>query len=129
VRLVISISAAGLTYGGGGRPVSLSVITPYAAQANLISRLLRESRDCPQGLVEVNTIDGFQGREKDCVIFSCVRSNSRMGFVADKRRLNVAITRARGLLCVVGHGPTLRNDPTWQAFLDSLYTRGLIYSV
>ena len=131
VKLVASISAAGLTSGGGGRPVSLSVITPYAAQANLISRLLRESRDCPQGQVEINTIDGFQGREKDCVIFSCVRSNNSrtMGFVADKRRLNVAITRARGLLCVVGHGPTLKYDPTWKAFLDSLFARGLIYSV
>ncbi|KAL3763335.1 hypothetical protein ACHAW5_011002 [Stephanodiscus triporus] len=100
---------------GGQCTVSdIAVVTPYAAQVRLIRRQLRNL--LPQGppFVEVSSTDGFQGREKEAVIFSAVRSNSygAVGFVSDWRRINVSFTRARRALIVVGNPDTLRRgDP------------------
>ena len=71
-------------------------------------------------MVEVRTVDGFQGREKEVILFSCVRANQRgrLGFLSDERRLNVGLTRARRGLFVVGCKRTLRNDPSWAAFVN-----------
>jgi hypothetical protein len=79
------------------------VITPYSAQV----RLLRERLD-GNGL-EVDSVDGFQGREKEAVLVSLVRSNAdaEIGFLADIRRMNVALTRARRKLIVVGDSATI----------------------
>lgn len=76
--------------------ISIGIITPYLAQARLISRRIPN--------VEVNTVDGFQGREKDIVLFSAVRSSEegKVGFLADERRLNVALTRAKRGMVVLG---------------------------
>merc|ERR1719265_888404 len=92
----------------------VAVISPYAEQVELIRRKFRalfkieKSRVCP---VDVNTVDGFQGREKDIVIVSAVRAQNNetksIGFVADRRRMNVAFTRARLSLWVVGHAGAL----------------------
>ena len=73
------------------RPRDIAVIAPYAAQV----RLLREQLDVP-GL-EIDSVDGFQGREKEAVVISLVRSNPKgeIGFLGDVRRMNVAMTRAR----------------------------------
>lgn len=69
--------------------------------------------------VEVNTVDGFQGKEKDVIIISCVRASDEegVGFLADYRRLNVALTRARFALYVIGHAPTLKQNDIWRSFL------------
>lgn len=63
----------------------------------------------------VSTVDGFQGRETDGVVFSAVRSNKRglVGFLHDQRRMNVAFTRARSTLVVIGSRQTLRTDHNW----------------
>ena len=68
----------------------------------------------------MNTVDAFQGREKDIIIFSCVRSNKTgdLGFVSDYRRMNVAITRAKHCLFVVGNSQTLNNDKNWRDFIQ-----------
>lgn len=64
-------------------------------------------------------MDGFQGREKEAIILSLVRSNSRgeVGFLSDQRRINVAITRARRHLCVICDSQTCKNDPFLKSFL------------
>ena len=98
-------------------PSAIGVITPYAAQASEIRRALH--RHAVPRTVEVKTVDGFQGREKEVILFSAVRANGRgdIGFLSDERRLNVGLTRARRALLVVGCRRTLSNDPTWGAFI------------
>lgn len=86
---------------------SIAVITPYTAQLDLLRSLLRPTH--PNLDLELGSIDGFQGREKEAIILSLVRSNEEreVGFLAEKRRLNVAMTRARRHLCVIGDGETV----------------------
>merc|ERR1712113_889109 len=77
--------------------------------------------------LEVASIDAFQGREKELIIFSAVRSNQRgnVGFLADWRRLNVMITRARRGLIVVGDIRTLKTNPIWGRWLGWAESQGL----
>ncbi|KAF8335696.1 P-loop containing nucleoside triphosphate hydrolase protein [Cantharellus anzutake] len=106
------------------RGLDIGVIAPYAAQIKFIERMLTND-DSYQGhfvkilgrhralecsLIEVKTVDGFEGREKDIIIFSTVRNNQsgHIGFLADRRRLNVGLTRARRGLFVIGNMRTLR---------------------
>lgn len=94
---------------------TVAVLTPYSNQAKLLKRTI------PQELrVEVSTIDGFQGRESDIVVLSTVRSITAateevdLSFVADPRRLNVAWTRPKVGLIIVGNPDTLkRSNPLW----------------
>ncbi len=90
-------------FEAGVMPKDIAVIAPYAAQV----RLLRDELRIPS--IEVDTVDGFQGREKEAVVISLVRSNpeNEIGFLADTRRMNVALTRARKKLIVVGDSSTL----------------------
>ena len=69
--------------------------------------------------LEIDSVDGFQGREKEAVVFSLVRSNpeGEIGFLADVRRTNVALTRARRGLIVIGDSATLANHPFYQRLL------------
>jgi ATP-dependent RNA/DNA helicase IGHMBP2 len=92
----------------------IAVITPYAAQV----RRLRQELPVP-GL-EVDSVDGFQGREKEAVVLSLVRSNpeGEVGFLADVRRLNVALTRARRKLLVIGDSATLSRLPLYQRLIE-----------
>lgn len=89
---------------------SIAVITPYRTQVKLMKQQLEAVSLSLKPRIEINTVDGFQGREKDIVIISCVRaSNSRsIGFLQDARRMNVAITRARSCLWICGCARALR---------------------
>jgi hypothetical protein len=80
--------------------------------------------------IEVRSVDGYQGREKHTIVFSAVRSNrwGRVGFLRDWRRLNVALTRPRNSLVVVGDARTLRSDRSWRAFIEWCEREG-VYSV
>ena len=111
----------------GLAPPDIALITPYLAQA----RLLRAELDslAAAGL-EIDTIDAFQGREKEAVVVDLVRSNDDgdIGFLADTRRMNVALTRARRFLLVVGDSATLAGHPYYAAFLAAAEQTGLLLS-
>ena len=112
-----------LLHAGDLEETDIGIITPYAGQVRAIRDALPERNDS----VEVHTVDGYQGREKEVIIFSCVRSNSDgiVGFLSDARRLNVALTRAKRGLIVIGDPDTLRNDETWASWLDYIRSRNL----
>lgn len=96
----------------------IAVIAPYAAQV----RLLREQLAVP-GL-EIDSVDGFQGREKEAVVMSLVRSNAQgeIGFLQDVRRMNVAMTRARRKLLLVGDSATLSAHPFYRRMIEYFET-------
>jgi len=105
----------------------IAVITPYLAQARLLREILREAVE--HGL-EIGTVDGFQGREKEAVVVDLVRSNEdgEVGFLADTRRMNVALTRARSFLLVIGDGGTLQHHPYYRSFMDAAEQSGAYLS-
>ena len=76
----------------------------------------------------VNTIDSYQGSEKEAIIFSCVRSNpeGKLGFCSEYRRINVALTRAKFGQIIVGNVRTLRKDPKWKMLINFLEKEGNI---
>lgn len=98
----------------GLQPSEIAVIAPYAAQVRLIKNRLRIDE------LEVDTVDGFQGREKEAVVLTLVRSNAmgEIGFLADTRRTNVALTRARRALRVIGDSSTLGGNPFYGQLFD-----------
>ncbi len=77
----------------------------------------------------INTVDSFQGQEKDLIIVSTVRSNTRgqIGFMLDERRVNVALTRAKFVLIVVGNADTLGSNETWDTFLRWAEEKNVYY--
>jgi superfamily I DNA and/or RNA helicase len=93
---------------------AIAVIAPYAAQVRLLREMLKAER------LEIDTVDGFQGREKEAVLISLVRSNAegQIGFLADVRRMNVALTRARRKLLVVGDSATISSHLFYRELLD-----------
>jgi senataxin len=112
---------------------SIAVISPYKAQVGLLRKLFLQALGPSKlRMVDVNTIDGFQGREKDITIFSTVRTKTRggnIGFVADERRINVGLTRARTCLLVVGNATALTKDLKWSALVSHCRTNGVLYKV
>lgn len=109
---------------------SIGILSPYREQVthlealfrddpDLSGLLARKSADSPYPLLTINTIDGFQGQERDLVYVSLVRSNAKneIGFLSDYRRMNVAMTRARMLLVVIGDSATIGNNSFYKAFL------------
>ena len=107
---------------GGATPEQIGVITPYEGQRAYIVSYMQRNGSLQQKLyaeIEVASVDAFQGREKDYIILSCVRSNEKqgIGFLNDPRRLNVALTRARYGLVVLGNPKVLAKQPLWNNFL------------
>ncbi|KAF9443544.1 RNA helicase [Macrolepiota fuliginosa MF-IS2] len=115
----------------GIRPEHIGVITPYHAQRCKIKFLI--DRNPKLEGITVGSVEQFQGQERRVIIISTVRSNENyivsdirrsLGFVADQRRFNVAITRAQALLIVVGNPTVLSLDPLWRGFMNYVYLRG-----
>jgi hypothetical protein len=114
----------------GLAPGGLAIIAAYSAQARRLRQLLAAERAAG---VEVGTVDGFQGREKEAVIVDLVRSNEHgeIGFLANTRRMNVALTRARRFLLVIADSATLGDHPYYQElveYLDSIDAHGSAWS-
>lgn len=108
----------------GVKPDWIGVITPYDDQRDLISSMVGED-------IEVKTVDGYQGREKEIIVLSFVRSNRRgeLGFLTDLRRLNVSLTRAKRKLIAVGDSSTLSNHPTYRRFIEFVRERGTFIEI
>lgn len=109
-----------------------AIISPYRHQVKLFQDRFRDAfGQESKKFVDIQTVDGFQGREKDVAIFSCVRSNDdrRIGFVSDARRMNVGITRAKSAVLVVGSASTLRNDEHWNNLVESAEKRNVLFKV
>ncbi len=101
------------------RPPSLAIISPYRQQVKKISEELIK-RGEPYNRIKINTVDAFQGQERDIIYISLVRSNNNgdIGFLKDYRRMNVAMTRAKKKLIIIGDSATLSNDRFYSDFLE-----------
>ena len=107
--------------------IDFGLISPYKAQVQYIRSLLKKNSFFPpyRKLITVNTVDGFQGQEKDVIFISLVRANENghIGFLNDLRRMNVAITRARMKLVILGNSDTLRKHSFYRKLIE--YIEGL----
>lgn len=115
VQLFKRVTAAGV------KVEEIGIITPYLDQVKLLKRLLGQPK------LEINSVDAFQGREKEVIIVSTVRSNKKgnLGFLIDERRLNVTITRAKRALFIIGNVNTLTTHPAYEALLERMMHRTL----
>lgn len=107
------------------KPEDIAVIAPYKDQVDLLKKHSNIEN------LEINTVDGFQGREKEVVLISLVRSNNHnnIGFLRDLRRANVALTRAKRKLIVIGDSSTVAKNETYQNLIDYIKDRGLYYQL
>ncbi|OQV18741.1 ATP-dependent helicase NAM7 [Hypsibius exemplaris] len=108
----------------GVKPTDIGVITFYNGQKAILGKTIDTHLCIPNSArkdLMIDSVDAFQGREKEFIILSCVRAgdsnNVSMGFLADKRRLNVALTRAKSGVIMVGDRTLLEKSVTWQEFL------------
>ncbi len=107
--------------------LDIGIITPYRLQAQYIRSLVKHNDTLRpiRSTISVNTVDGFQGQERDIILISLVRSNEhgQIGFLNDLRRMNVAMTRARMKLIIIGHIETLTHHPFYhrlKEYIDGL---------
>ena len=107
--------------------IDVGVISPYRAQVQYLRQLIKKQEFFKpyRKLITVNTVDGFQGQERDVIVISLVRSNDegQIGFLRDLRRMNVAITRARMKLIILGDPDTLTRHPFYRKLWE--YVEGL----
>lgn len=97
-------------------PEDIGIISPYDQQVSRLKAALKDYH------VEIKSIDGFQGREKEVIIISLVRSNTEenIGFLRDYRRLNVALTRAKRKLIIIGNPSTLQSNPIYKSLIENI---------
>jgi superfamily I DNA and/or RNA helicase len=108
--------------------IDVGMISPYKGQVHLLRQLIKHDRWWKpfRSLITINTVDGFQGQERDVIVISLVRSNAEgdIGFLRDLRRMNVAITRARMKLILIGDRSTLCKRPFYRRlaeYVDETY--------
>lgn len=109
---------------------TIGIISPYSEQVKHIRGMIEEDALMKTHLIRVDSIDGFQGQERDVIYISLVRSNpdGEIGFLADERRLNVAMTRARKKLVMIGDMSTLGSSKLFSALADHVEKEGLYSS-
>jgi superfamily I DNA and/or RNA helicase len=112
--------------------ISMGIITPYRAQVDHLNKLVDASPALIAlgKLVSVNTVDAFQGQERDVIVISLVRSNAKgeVGFLGDIRRTNVAMTRARKKLIIIGDSATLGSHPFYLELIEFVQAKGFYKS-
>jgi superfamily I DNA and/or RNA helicase len=111
---------------------SIGIITPYSAQVERLIKLAEQSEELSTlaAFITINTVDAFQGQERDVIAISLVRSNekSEVGFLGDIRRVNVAMTRARKKLIMLGDSATLGAHPFYLELLTYVQEKGFYKS-
>jgi superfamily I DNA and/or RNA helicase len=112
--------------------ITMGIITPYRAQVDYLHVLAESSAQLePQHkFISINTVDAFQGQERDVIAISFVRSNEKadVGFLSDIRRTNVAITRAKKKLILIGDSATLGSNPFYTQLLEYVQGNGFYKS-
>jgi ATP-dependent RNA/DNA helicase IGHMBP2 len=103
--------------------MNIGIISPYKAQVSVLQEALVGAGLAPEqvvGILNINTVDSFQGQERDIIYISLVRSNEKgeIGFLSDTRRMNVAMTRARKKLVIIGDSSTICSHPFYNKLLD-----------
>jgi helicase MOV-10 len=125
IKVVLNYVAA-LVGFRGITPASIGIVTPYRKQVEKL-RIGLKSKSAHYNEVTVGTCEQFQGQERRIIIISTVRSSTEyddqdkyfnLGFLANPKRFNVAVTRAQALLIVVGNPRVLKSDPSWSRFLQ-----------
>jgi len=112
---------------------SIGIISPYKEQTLWLKKIILENDNLPpffKNMMNINTVDSFQGQERDVIYISLVRSNdkNKIGFLSDIRRMNVAITRARKKLVVIGDSATIAKNKFYSDFLDYVDKQALYRS-
>ena len=110
--------------------LSIGIITPYDAQKrNIIKNLQKTYNEINYESLTIDTIDGFQGMERDLIIISLVRSNDdgKIGFVNDPRRINVMLTRAKRGLIVIGNKTCMEKNVIWKRWINFVEKNDLIF--
>ncbi|GAA5907060.1 DNA/RNA helicase SEN1 [Sporobolomyces salmoneus] len=111
----------------------IGIVTPYKGQVGELKKTFRQRYgEEILSRISFNTVDGFQGQEKDIIILSCVRGGSAdkgVGFLADTRRMNVALTRARSSIWILGDSNKLRSNQYWSNLVGDAESRGLFRNV
>jgi superfamily I DNA and/or RNA helicase len=109
---------------------TIALISPYREQVTYMQTMVAEDEQLQKLPISINTIDGFQGQERDVVYISLVRSNAKaeIGFLNDYRRMNVAMTRARKKLIIIGNSATIGQDRFYDAFLNYCEKNGAYHT-
>ena len=110
----------------GIRMSDIGIITPYWSQVALLRDMVKDLPD-----IEISTVDGFQGSEKELIVVSFVRSNPSkvVGFLNETRRINVTITRAKRMCIAIGDISTLESDPGINDFIKYCYKNNAVVKV
>ncbi|MCC5932269.1 MAG: IGHMBP2 family helicase [Cyclobacteriaceae bacterium] len=115
-----------------GNELSIGLISPYKAQVELFRKLFSDNENLQhlKGKISINTVDAFQGQERDVIFISLVRSNPQqeIGFLKDIRRMNVSMTRARMKLVMTGDSSTLGNHPFYKGLIEFIAEKGYYHS-
>ncbi|KAF7495421.1 putative helicase senataxin [Sarcoptes scabiei] len=111
-------------------PYSIGIITFYRGQkTSIFHRLLDYFDGSILKQIQIDTVDGFQGQEKDIIILSCVRASNHVGFVKSKQRMNVALTRAKSLLCICINGKSFSSIAVWRDLLQNAFSRKRLFQI
>lgn len=113
--------------------IDFGIISPYKGQTYYLRHLIKQN-SFPRSIrkrISVNTVDGFQGQERDVILISLVRTNAtgRIGFLSDLRRMNVAITRAKMKLFIIGNSDTLSQNKFYKYLYEYIENRGEIINI
>lgn len=127
-RAVVETVAALISCGAGNDRKSIGVVTPFRAQGQLLRRMLAERLGEAAALIDVDTVERYQGSERDTIIVSLVKTDHAGEFLSDHRRLNVTLTRARRKLILFGHRECLMLSPLFRSLLTQSETHNVDWS-